>query len=111
MRNETHAWPSADLPPELEPEFRIAQETGVEFLDIELQLAETFLDFAKTTGNVAARRRNLSNTRKALEAVEHFIGRLSQELPQRQLLALRARELRWRLCDTELHLRSRGHSE
>lgn len=81
-----------------------AREAGLEFLNVELEMAETFLDVAETTSNADASRRNILNAVKALEAIGRFIEHLSPELPQRQFLEQRTAELRTRLmaCDSRL---------
>jgi hypothetical protein len=116
MRKDTNGWQEIDARPravmsaaltaELRQARQKARELGFEFLDTELGLAKAFLDLAETTRNTPAARRNMENAVKALDAIGRFIERSSPELPQRQLLAQRAEELRARLLACEMHPRA-----
>lgn len=108
MRKHVNARPRAELSAKLAAEVGKARQLSVEFLHTELQMAKAFLDLAATTRNAAVSRRNIRNTAKALDAVGRFIERLGPELPQRQLLARCATELRTRLSDTRSRLQSRS---
>jgi len=59
---------------ELRAQARLA---GVDFLNLELQVADSLLAVAESTSNFDTRQRNLGNARVALMAVERF----SEKLP------------------------------
>jgi hypothetical protein len=56
---------------------RRTQENLVAFLRIEVELASTFCKLAETTQDPEHRERLLENTQKAVTAVHHLAGRIT----------------------------------
>jgi hypothetical protein len=67
------------------------------FLFTDLDLANTFLDIADTTGVGFIRERNIANARKAHDTVKHFAFRIELTNSERRAIKAELRALEKRL--------------
>ena len=77
--------------------FSEGNESGVEFLLSELDLAVTFMDFANTTTNEETAQRNYQHAIKAYKTAERFLPKVMPDRMQRQTIAEKLANLRARL--------------
>jgi hypothetical protein len=61
-----------------------ANQNGIDFLFIDLDLADTFMDVAEASQSEETARRNHRNARKAYEAVMRLLPKLRPDLQERQ---------------------------
>jgi hypothetical protein len=72
-------------------------QTGVNFLLIDLDLALTFMDVARTTRSDDTARRNHNNARKAYDTVLHLLETLDPTASERQVIDAKLAILKTRL--------------
>jgi hypothetical protein len=72
-------------------------QTGVEFLLLDLDLALTFLDVSETSHVEETTRRNHLNARKAYDAVSHLLKTVTLDEGQRQMMDAKLSLLKKRL--------------
>ena len=89
MTNRDISW--ADLQ-------RQQQENLQNFLSIELDLAMTFCEMAKTSRNPERRAELHRNVQDAIEAIQHFAGRIQDTAIRKDILN-RAKDLECRAAD------------
>jgi hypothetical protein len=77
--------------------FSDLNNTGVEFLIIELDLASTFLDIADASRLEETKCRNHKNARRAYDTVLAFLPKLTMNEVERQLMESRLTLLKTRL--------------
>lgn len=74
-----------------------ANQIGVNFVLTDLDVAMTFMDVADASQNEETVRRNHANAHIAYEAVVYFLGRLTPDAGQRQVIDAKLALLRTRL--------------
>jgi hypothetical protein len=69
----------------------------VDFLFTDLELAMTFMDVADASQNEETVRRNHDNANKAYNAVVYYLGKLTPDAGQRQMIDAKLALLKTRL--------------
>jgi hypothetical protein len=77
--------------------FADLNQIGVDFLLTDLDLAMTFMDIAAASHIPETILRNHNNARKAYDAVEHLLGKLTPDAGQRQEIDTKLALLKTRL--------------
>jgi hypothetical protein len=74
-----------------------ANQNGINFLLIDLDVAMTFIAVAETSRNEAVVRRNYDNARKAHDAVAHLLEKLTPNAEERKVIDAKLAVLKIRL--------------
>jgi hypothetical protein len=77
--------------------FHNANQTGVDLLLVDLDLALTFMDVAAASHIEETRRRNHHKARTAYDTVARLLGKLTPDAGQRQAIDARVADLKRRL--------------
>ena len=77
--------------------FHDLNQTGVEFMLIDLDLAMTFMDVAAVSRLEETKHRNHKNARKAYDAVLHHLEKLKPDAGQRRAIDAKLARLKTRL--------------
>jgi hypothetical protein len=72
-------------------------QTGLEFLLLDLDVGMTFMDVAEASRIEETTRRNHLNARKAYDAVLHLLKKLTLDVKQRQVMDAKLSLLKMRL--------------
>ena len=78
-------------------DFLALNQSGVDFLLIDLDLAMTFMDVASGSNIQATISRNHNNARKAYDSVVHLLGKLTPDAGQREEIESKLALLKTRL--------------
>jgi hypothetical protein len=77
--------------------FHDPNQTGVQFLLVDLDLAMTFMDVAETSRLEDTKHRNHKNARKAYDAVLQHLEKLKPDAGQRRVIDAKLARLKTRL--------------